>query len=160
VYCSEHVHTYSFIMSVTVLLCTTLTVTVASYDSLVAAGSASEYTWTYVSAIIRGFAVIPMIMMFFFVAAAVFKASYNRVTAPVLSWAIGMGILLPMYVTILFVQRADLYESMSDGMITNTTLVIGMLINLLMFIAFSLILRHVLRKNNYLINDKGLEVMK
>ncbi|MCL2607992.1 MAG: hypothetical protein FWD92_05515 [Methanomassiliicoccaceae archaeon] len=156
IYCSNGVYVYALVMSVTVLICTALMVTVTSYDSLVATDTVSEHVWICLSAVIRGAAVIPMIIMFFFVVAAIFKASYNRVTAPILCWAVGMGILLPMYVTILFVQRADL----NDGIIVNATLVIGMFIKLLMFIALSLILRSVLKKNNCLITDKGFEVMK
>jgi len=159
-YCSDRVHIYAFIMSVSVLICTALTVTVASHDSLVVSGTASTYTWIYITSIMRGIAVIPMIMMFFFVTAAVFKASYNWATASVMSWAIGMGLLLPMYVTVLFVQRADLYDGMNDGIIANATLVIGMLVNLLIFITFSMILRSVMKKNKYLITENGLEEMK
>jgi hypothetical protein len=152
IYCSGSVQRYSVIMSLTVLICTALMVTAASYDSLVGGGAISELGWIFVVGIIHGVAVIPMILMFFFTVAAAFKASYNWVTVPGLGWLVGMGMILFPYVLILVFQRAEL-----EVMINNSTLVITAFVGMLMFIAFLMIIRSVFRKCRYLITDEGLK---
>jgi len=153
---SGSVQRYTIVMSVSTAISAALMVTVASHDSLVVSGAVSELMWILLSAVIRGAPVIPMIMVFFFSTAAAFKASYNWAVVSSLGWAVGMGMLLPPYALILFVQRAEL----DSGIIANATIVIAAFVNLIMFIALSLVLRSVFRKNGYLITEKGLEAGK
>ena len=150
--CTEAVHKYSLIMSAMVLLCTALMITVASYDTLVNGNIMSDYWWIYLSAAIHGAAMIPIIVMFFFTTAALFKASYNWVLMPGLAWLVGMGIQVPKYLMVYAIQFSDL----ENGIISNTTLTLTMLVNMLMFVVFSLILRRVFKKNLYLITENGL----
>jgi len=116
----------------------------------------SDLEWIYVYAIIRGVAVIPIIIMFFFAVAAVFKASYNWATISGLGWLVGMGMQLPQFAMVLILQSAEL----ESETIVNATIVIGMLVNMVMFAALSLILRFVFKKNRYLITANGLEVRR
>ncbi|MCL1810902.1 MAG: hypothetical protein FWG41_01585 [Methanomassiliicoccaceae archaeon] len=155
IYCSNTVYRYSAIMSITVLICTVLMVSVASYDSLVDGGVMSGHQWMCVCGIIHGAAIIPLIVMFFFSVAAIFNASFNWVVVPGLGWLVGMSMQLPKSALMLITQ----YSELEQEIISNTTLVVVMLVNLIMFIAFSLILRSVFKKNRYLITANGLEVM-
>lgn len=150
--CSDTVHRYSLIMSATVLACTVLMVTVASYDTLVSGNIMSDYWWIYISAAIQGAAAIPLIIMFFFTTAAVFKASYNWVLMPGIAWLVGMGMQVPKYLMVYVIQFRDL----ESGVISNTTLTLTMMLDLFIFAAFSLILRHTFKKNVYLVNENGL----
>ncbi|AIZ57221.1 hypothetical protein Mpt1_c13600 [Candidatus Methanoplasma termitum] len=150
--CSETVYKYSVIMSVSVLICTILMITVASYDTLVNGKAMSDYWWIYLSGAIHGAAMIPLTVMFFFVTAALFDASYNWVLMPGLSWLVGTGFQVPKYLMVYVVQYSD-FES---GVISNTTLTLTMLVNMVMFIVFSLYLRRVFKKNLYLITKNGL----
>lgn len=152
--CSEKVQQYSVIMSVTMLICTILAVTVVSYGSLVKSEILSENQWSLVCGIVQGVAVIPMIPMFFFVAAAFFKASFNWVMMPGLGWLVGMGFQLPKNLSVRIFQLSDIM----DGIMTNNGIVIIMFVGLIMFIAFSLILRSIFKKNQYLITADGLVV--
>jgi|GEM_PF-464004 len=153
VYCTGSIQRYTVIMSVMLMICTAILVTVASNESLVGGGKISDLAWVFVSGIIHGVAVIPMILVFYFAVAAAFKASFNWVTAPGLSWLVGMGMILPPYVLVLFMQRPALL----DQTIANGTIVIGALINLVMFIIFALVLRSVLLKGRKLITEKGFQ---
>jgi hypothetical protein len=156
------------IASATVLVCTIIMVTVASFESLVNGGVMSEYSWTFVSAIIRGIAAMPLIIAFFFATAAVFKASYNWVVVPGLGWLVGMGMQVPQLVMLFIVQVPGFLMLFFAGqpateeqeIIANATIVMGMLVNLVMFAVFSIVLRSVFKKNRYLINANGLEVRK
>ena len=152
--CSEKVFIYSLIMSATVLVSTILMVTIASYSSLVDGGVMTNYWWIYVSAAIHGTAMVPTIVMFFFTAAALFNASYNWVLMPGLFWMVGTGMQVPMYVAVYIVQYAEL----EAGIISNTTLVMTMFLNLILFFAVSMILRHIFKKNRYLVTAEGLKV--
>jgi len=154
-YCSSIVYRYSALMSVTVLICTILAVSVASYGTLVDGGVMSEYQWALVGGVIQGAAAIPVMIMFYFTAAAVFNASYNRILVSGLIWLVGMGMQVPKCILIFVVQFTDLQQ----GIISNNTLVIMMLVNLIIFLAFSLIIYPVFKKNRYLITAKGLEVI-
>jgi hypothetical protein len=154
VYCSSSVYRYSAIMSVTVLICTVIMVTVASYGTLVEDGTMSAHRWMLVCGLIHGTAIIPLIVVFFFTTAAAFNASYNWVIVPGLGWLVGMGMQIPKYILIYAVQ----YSELEQEIISNTVVVVVMLVNLIMFIAFSLILRSVFKKNRYLITANGLEV--
>jgi len=156
IYCSGAVCRYAAIASATVLVCTVLLTTAASHDALAGSGSVSDLEWIYVYAIIRGVAVIPIIIMFFFAVAAVFKASYNWATISGLGWLVGMGMQLPQFAMVLILQSAEL----ESETIVNATIVIGMLVNMVMFAALSLILRFVFKKNRYLITANGLEVRR
>jgi len=152
--CSGSVSKYSMTMSATILVCTALMVTVASYSTLVEGGKISDYSWVYVSAVIHGFAIIPLIVMFFFTTAALFNASYNWVLTPGLGWLVGTGFQVPKYILVFVIQFSDF----ENGIIVNSTLVISMFVNLIMFIVFCLILRYIFKKNRYLITAKGLVV--
>ncbi|MDR2698201.1 MAG: hypothetical protein LBB30_00785 [Candidatus Methanoplasma sp.] len=155
-YCSTAARPYPIIASTTVLICTTLMVTVASYDMLAEGGYVSDLGWIYLYAVIRGIAVIPLIIVFFFTTAAVFKASYNWAVVSGLGWLTGMGMQVPQFAMVLILQSSEL----ENEIIVNATIVIGMLANLVMFAAFSLIIRSVFKKNRYLITSNGLEVRK
>jgi len=152
--CSDKVFVYSAVMSIAVLICTVLMVTVASYGTLVDGGVMTDYWWIYVSAAIHGAAMVPIVVMFFFTTAAVFNASYNWVLMPGLFWLVGTGIQVPKYVMVYIVQFSEL----ESGIISNTTLVMTMLLNLIMFIVVSIILRQMFKKNRYLITAEGLTV--
>jgi len=152
--CSEKVFLYSLIMSLTVLVSTILMVTVASYSTLVDGGVVTNYWWIYVSAAIHGAAMIPTIVMFFFTTAALFNASYNWVLMPGLFWMVGTGMQVPMYVMVYIVQFAELEAEI----ISNTTVVMTMFLNLIMFFVVSMILRHIFKKNRYLVTSEGLKV--
>ncbi|MDR2865996.1 MAG: hypothetical protein LBV13_01110 [Methanomassiliicoccaceae archaeon] len=152
--CSGTVHRYSVIMSATVLICTVLSISVASYSSLVDSGTMSMLQWAYISGAVQGAAVIPLIVMFFFTVAALFKASYNWVMMPGLGWLVGMGIQVPKNLSVFVFQLADI----QSGIITNNGIVIIMLVGLMMFILFCVILRSVFKKNRYLITASGLAV--
>lgn len=154
-YCSGTVYRCSLIMSATVLICTVIMVTAASYSTLVGGGAMSDNQWTAVCAAVQGAAAMPLIIMFYFTSAAVFGASYNWVLVSGLGWLVGMGIQVPKNVLVFAVQLADL----EHGVVTNNSIVIIMLIDLAVFLAFSLVLYSVFRKNRYLITAKGLEVM-
>lgn len=153
VYCTETVYRYSAIMSVTVLACTIVLVSVNSYRGFVNGGVTPEYWWLFCG-IIQGIAMIPLIMMFYFTVAAMFNASYNWVIAPGLGWLIGMGMQVPKCILIFLVQYNDLVR----GAISNNSLVLIMLVDLIIFIIFCVILRSVFKKNRYLITAKGLVV--
>jgi hypothetical protein len=156
VYCSPAARLYILIASATVLACTILMVTAASHDTLVNGGYVSDLGWIYIYAVIRGIAVIPLMIVFFFTTAAVFKASYNWAVVSGLGWLTGMGMQVPQFAMVLILQSSEL----ESEIIVNATIVIGMLVNLVMFAAFSLILRSVFKKNRYLITPNGLEVRK
>ena len=153
IYCSGSAYRFTMIASLTVLACTVLMTTVASYGALVESGAASDLEWIYAYAVIRGIAVITLVISFFFTVAAVFKASYNWATVSGLGWLAGMGMQLPQFAAVLVFQSAEL----ENEVIVNATIVIGMLVNLIMFAAFSLIIRYIFKKNRYLITANGLE---
>lgn len=154
-YCSENVSKYTFIMSLVVLICTTLMATLTSHEFLVEDGNMSRDTWIYVSAIVRTIAIFPMIIMFYFVVAAMFDASYNWAVTAALSPFIGIGMMVPGYVVMYIIQWNDI----DAEVIMNANIVIGLMVSLISFIVFTLILRHVFLKNRYLITKNGLEVM-
>jgi hypothetical protein len=131
-------------------------VTAASFGSLVDGGVMSRNDWVYVSAIIQGVATMPLVIMFYFTAAAVFKASYNWVLVSGLSWLVGVGLQVPKNVLIFTVQLKDLEQ----GIITNNGIVITVLVNLIMFIAFSVVLYFIFRKHLYIITEKGMGAMR
>lgn len=152
IYCSKSVDRFSLIMSVVVLTATVLMATLTSYDVLVRDGPLSRHAWIYVSAAVHVAAVIPLIPMFYFTVAAVLKASYNWVIISGFSWLLGMGMLAPGYAFIKILQRADV----DNEIITNANLVIGMMVNLVVLLAFALVLLYVC-KRKYLITPNGLE---
>ena len=156
VYCSSAVYRYSAIMAATVLICTILSISVASYGTLVDGGVASEYQWACVCGIIQGAAAIPLIIMFFFTVAAIFGAAFNRILVPWLGSLVGVGMQVPKCIFIFTVQFTDLEQ----GLLGNNALVIIMLVNLVMYIAFGLSIRPIFNKNRYLITKNGLEAMQ
>ncbi|MDR2866990.1 MAG: hypothetical protein LBV13_06305 [Methanomassiliicoccaceae archaeon] len=153
------------IASVTVLICTLIMVTAASHQTLVDEGTMSEYTWTYVAALVRGVAIISLILAFYFATAAAFKASYNWVSAGGLAWLIGMGMQVPMFVLMFMIEVPGAIDSVIGNepavdIVSNASIVIGMLINLAMFMAFSLYMGRVFVKRRWLITANGLEVRR
>ena len=153
-YCSESTYRFSLISSSVVLLCTVLMATLTSYESLVESGVMSRYTWIYVSAIVHTAAVVPLVVMVLFVTAGISGASYNWVVVAGFGWLIGMGIMTMGYTLVNLVQRPDV----DAGILANANIVIGLMVSLLVFIAFSLVLRHAFLKNQWLITTNGLEV--
>jgi len=128
----------------------------ASYGTLVDGDVMSNYQWMFVSGVIQGAATIPVMIMFYFTTAAIFNASYNRILVPGLIWLVGMGMQVPKCIFIFVIQFTDLQQ----GIISNNTLVVTMLVNLVIFLVFSMIAYPVFKKNRYLITAKGLEVMR
>jgi len=142
-------------MSLTVLVCTVILVSVNSYKNLVDGGVTPGDWWLFCG-IVQGIAVIPLIMMFYFTIAAMFSASYNWAIAPGLGWLIGMGMQVPKCILIFLIQFKDLER----GAISNSTLILVMLVSMMVFVIFCLILRYVFKKNRYLITANGLVVMQ
>ena len=162
-YCSDTVLRFSLTASMTVLVCTLVMVTVASHDSLVGGGTMTEYSWTFIAAAVRGAAVLPLILLFYFAAAAAFRASYNWVSAGGLAWLIGLGMQVPMFVLLFLIEVPGPIDSVLGNepavdIISNASIVIGLFLSLMMFLIFSLVLANVFRKNRYLITANGLEV--
>ncbi len=152
--CTGKVHLYSAVMSAAVLVCAVLSVTIFSYETLVEGGVVSPYGWVGITAVVRGAAILPLIIMFFFATAAIFKASYNWALVFGFGWLVGTGFHLPMCMFIYVVQFSDL----ELGIVTNNGLVVGMIIGMVISIAFTFVLRSVFKKNLYLITENGLVV--
>ena len=97
-----------------------------------------------------------LMMLFFFMVAAKFKMSLNWVMISGLGWLVGMGLSVSKYVAVLILQNAEV----EADMVMNSTIVIGMLVNLLMFIIFFFAMGRVFKNNRYLITSDGLEARR
>jgi hypothetical protein len=155
-HCSDSVSVFAMMSSFTILMSAIILTTVASETALVVNGSLSELSWIYLSSAVRGVATVPLILVFLFVFAAVYKASFNWVTASGLSWMIGLGLLVPQCMSLLIFET----ELLQDWVISNVEIIRGMIVNGVIFIIFSAALCLVFKKKRYIICENGLEVSK
>ncbi|MCL2143090.1 MAG: hypothetical protein FWH44_02370 [Methanomassiliicoccaceae archaeon] len=155
VYCAQSASKYAVTASLAVLLCTVLSILLIPNDAFIA-GEATDHLWIYASAVILGIALIPQALLFFFVAAAMFKASYNWVMVSGLGWLVGTGMLIPKYLMVLVLQR----EEAELGMVINAAIVIGMMVNLIMFIVSFFFIGRALMKGRQVITSNGLEEIR
>jgi len=154
-YAPPNAYKYSVIASVSVLVCAIFMITVIPENALVMGGK-TDLVWVYAAALITGAALIPQVIMFFFVVAAKFKASYNWVMVSGLGWLVGLGMTIPKCLMVLVFW----YDDVQAGLLSNPATVIGLMINLIMFVIFFVTAGRVLRKNRYIITSKGLERMQ
>ncbi|MDR1954832.1 MAG: hypothetical protein LBP82_02635 [Candidatus Methanoplasma sp.] len=155
-YCTGSASRYSLIAATVVLVCTILMVTAASLESLVDGGTVTRHGWIYVAGLIHGAAVIPLIILFYFTTAAAFNASYNWVFAPGFCIFMGLGMMIPAFTIVYWTQRAK----MEADIIKSDDVIIGMAVELVMFVVFALFLLYIFRKHRYLITKNGLEATR
>jgi len=150
-----NVSKYSVIASVSVLVCAILMITVIPENALVMGGG-TDLIWVYAAALITGAALIPQAIVFFFVIAAKFEASYNWVIVSGLGWLVGLGMTIPKCLMVLVFW----YDDVQAGLLSNPATVIGLMINLIMFVFFFVTAGRIFRKNRYIITSNGLERMQ
>ena len=119
-------------------------------------GIETDNNQVILSAVVHGMALIPQIVLLFFTMAAAFNMSLNWVMISGLGWMVGMGLSVSKYVAVLILQNAEV----EADLVMNSTIVIGMLVNLVMFIIFFYALGRKFKKNRYLITSDGLEAME
>jgi len=73
-----------------------------------------------------------------------------------LGWLIGMGLSVSKYIMVLILQNPEV----EAGMVMNSTIVIGMLVNLIMFIVAFYALGRSMRSKRLVITSAGLEAIK
>ena len=151
---SKGISKYALITSSFVLICTILAATLLSYETIVENGTVTADQWVYLCAVIHTVPLIPLVMMFYFATAPVFKASYNWIFVSGLSWILGLGILGMGYAVTYLIQRHDI----DSGILTNTNIVISLITGLVTMIILSLILLGIFKRKRYLITENGLEV--
>jgi hypothetical protein len=151
-YCPRSVSKYSLIAAVTVLVCTVLIGTVLSLESAVGGGMMTRDAWSYVTAVIECVAVIPLIILLHFVSASAFGASYNWALVSVLSFFVGLGMMLAGHAVIFFAQRSKI-----DVIVTKTDVVAELLMSVIIFALLAVILSQIFKKRRYLITKNGLE---
>jgi hypothetical protein len=155
IFCPRSVSVYSIIASLVLLACTVFMILFVPYEALIGT-EAPGSIWMYISAIILGIALIPQVLMFFFTVAAMFNASYNWAIVASLGWLVGVGMTVPKYLFVLALH----YEDVHQDLMMNSTIVIPMLVNLIMFAAFFYAFGRKLRKDRLLITSDGLEAMR
>lgn len=154
IYVKNRTQRYSLLMSAVMLICTVAIVTVASRETLIEGDVVSETAWMCILGIIRATAVVPMIMVFYFTVASVFKGSYNWFIISVFSPFIGLGMLAPGYASTLYIQAAYI----EANVIENTYIVWGLTMGVIVFASLAVVLAYIFRNNRYLINNSGIIV--
>jgi hypothetical protein len=141
-----------------VLVCVILMCTAVSMESTVINGTLSKHDWITISAIIQGIAILPLIVLFYFVHAAAFNASYNWVLVSGFSIFIGLAMTAPGYALIYFTQRSLIDNP--DGGFMGNDVILRMWLTMIMFIVFAVTLLTVFAKKRYLITMNGLEARR
>ena len=154
-YCPPNVSRYSVIASVSALMCAVLMITVIPENALVM-GRDTDLVWVYAAALITGAALIPQALLFFFVVAAKFGASYNWVMVFGLGWSISLGMTIPKTLMILVFW----YDDVQSGLLSNPVTVIGLMVNLIMFVAFFAVAGILFKKKRCIITRNGTEAMR
>jgi hypothetical protein len=154
-YCGSGASRAAFVSAISVLACTTLMILLFSSDSFVL-GAATDNNAVIAAAAVHGAALIPQVMLFFFTMAAAFRMSLNWVMISGLGWLVGMGMSVSKYVMVLIFQNPEV----EADMVMNSTIVIGMLVNLLMFIVSFCVIGHLLKKRRLVITSDGLEAIR
>jgi len=154
-YCPPSASKYSIIASVSVLICAIFMITVVPENALVMGGE-TDLIWVYAAGVFTGAALIPQAVMFFFTVAARFKASYNWVMIFGFGWSVALGMTIPKTLMILVFW----YDRVQDGLLSNPATVIGLMINLIMFLTFFAAMGSIFRKNRYIIASNGVERMQ
>ena len=154
-YCPPATSKYSVIAAVAALACAVCMITVVPENALVMGGD-TELIWVYAAGIITGAALIPQALLFFFAVAAKFKASYNWVMVFGLGWLVALGMTIPKTLMILVFW----YGEVQAGLLSNPATVIGLMVNLILFLIFFSAAGGVLRKNRYIITRNGTEAMR
>jgi hypothetical protein len=150
------VHKLALIASITVLICTVLMATVASYETMVDDGTSSKSTWTYVAAVIHAVPMIPVTLLTFYSIAAFSRASYNWVIVCGLGPFIGLGIQGIGYALTYPFVLADF----QIGPTENAYVLYGLMFCMIFLIAFYMILKSKLKKGRLMITSNGLEVIQ
>ena len=138
------------------LLCTILSVTVFSQESLVDSGSMEKVTWFYLMALVHVVPLLPMTFASFFVIASITGASYNWAVVRGLTPFISMGMLVPGYVTEYFFQDINLDVWMVD----NGYILYGLLVTLGITLVLSWLVSRRMRESHKIINEHGLVVLE
>jgi len=154
-YCRKKISLYSVLAAMTVLVCTALMVTVFSAESMVKAGLETRDGWSYFAAAVQCIAIMPLVILLFFVIAAAFGASYNWAIASGFAFFAGLGMTVPGHAFVFFLQRWKL-----DDLITKNDVVVSMILSFIIFAVFAVILGCIFKKKRYLITENGIEVMK
>jgi len=155
VHCPKSVSFYSRVASLTLLICTVIMLTAVPYESMFRGGD-SDMTWACISAALSGAVLITQAVLFFFLTASVFKASYNWVLVGGMGWIIGLGFMVIRYLTLLIFQ----YDEAESGLLVNPVTTVGMLVNLIMFVAAFVTIGNVMKKKRLIITSNGLEAMR
>lgn len=146
---------YSLVASAVLLISTILMVSAFSYGTLVEDNGMSKNGWLLLSGFIQGMAIIPLIMLFYFTIAAVYDIRFNWAIVSGFSWLIGVGMMVPGYVFVYVFEQAGI----DAGTVTNSDIVIKMIISLIMVAVFAIFLCMYFKKNRYMLTADGIEVM-
>jgi hypothetical protein len=129
--------------------------TVLSLENAVVGGMMSRDVWAYETAFMKCVAVIPLIILFYFTAAAAFGASYNWALVAGLSFFVGLGMMLAGHTVIYFFQRSKI-----DDIVTKADVVAELLMSVIIFALLAVLLSHIFKRRRYLITKNGLETMQ
>jgi len=154
-YCSPNVSRYSIIASVSALLCAAFMITVVPKNALFMGGE-TDLVWIYTAALMTGAALIAQAVLFLFVVAARSGASYNWVMVFGLGWLISLGMTIPKTLMVLVLRHDETHSVF----VSNPVTVIGLMVNLIMFITFFAAAGLVLKRNRYIITRNGTEAMR